>query len=60
VIRLTEGKKHEIKRLFAHFDLQVKRLLRVAIGPVTLGSLPPGVIERLSEQETAEIFRSIR
>lgn len=46
---LTEGKKHEIKRLFAHFDLSIVRLVRVAIGPIELGHLPAGAIERLSE-----------
>ncbi len=46
---LTEGKKHEIKRLFAHFDLSIVRLLRVAIGPIELGQLAAGAIERLSE-----------
>jgi 23S rRNA pseudouridine2605 synthase len=44
---LTEGKKHEIKRLLAHFDLSVVRLLRVAIGPIELGGLPAGTFERL-------------
>ena len=48
-LTLTEGKKHEIKRLFAHFDLSVVRLLRVAIGPIELGELPPGAFDRLAE-----------
>jgi 23S rRNA pseudouridine2605 synthase len=48
---LTEGKKHEIKRLFAHFDLSVVRLLRVAIGPIGLGDLAAGSIERLPEED---------
>ncbi len=51
VLRLTEGKKREIKRLFAHFDLSVIRLLRTAVGPVGLGGLRPGGLERLSESE---------
>ena len=60
VVRLTEGKKHEVKRLFAHYDLHVTRLLRVAIGPVRLDRLPPGAIERLPAEKTAEILSSIR
>lgn len=48
---LTEGKKHEIKRLFTHFNLSVVRLLRVAIGPIGLGDLAAGCIERLSETD---------
>lgn len=53
VITLAEGRKHEIKRLFAHFGYSVSRLVRVAVGPVELGDLPPGASERLplSEEE---------
>jgi len=59
IITLTEGKKHEIKRLFAHFNLKVSRLLRTSIGPVELGRLPAGAIERLPEEEADEILGSI-
>ncbi len=54
---LTEGKKHEIKRLFGHFDMSVVRLQRVAIGPIELGALPAGEIARLSETEVACLRR---
>ena len=54
---LTEGKKHEIKRLFAHFGLTVVRLLRVAIGPIELGTLATGAIQRLSKGEEALLRR---
>ena len=54
-LTLTEGKKHEIKRLFAHFDLPVKRLLRISIASANLGNLRPGRIERLGEDETARL-----
>ena len=57
-LALTEGKKHEIKRLFGHFDLGVVRLLRVQIGPIELGSLAPGGIERLPETNEALLRRS--
>jgi len=54
-LTLTEGKKHEIKRLFAHFDLGVVRLLRVAIGPIELGALRAGTFERLSGLDEASL-----
>ena len=54
---LTEGKKHEIKRLFAHFQLAVVRLQRVAIGPVGLGDLATGSIERLPEEDERRLRR---
>ena len=46
-LQLTEGRKREIKRLFAHFELAVARLLRLSIGPVELGNLRPGTLERI-------------
>ncbi|MBI1730869.1 rRNA pseudouridine synthase [Candidatus Acetothermia bacterium] len=48
---LTEGKKHEIKRLFHHFKLPVSRLLRTTIGPVELRKLKPRVLERVTAGE---------
>jgi len=58
-LALTEGKKHEIKRLLAHFDLAVVRLVRVQIGPIELGQLAPGSIERLPEADEEQLRRSI-
>jgi len=54
-LTLTEGKKHEIKRLFAHFDLSVRRLQRIVVGPVALGDLAPGAFARLSADELARL-----
>jgi 23S rRNA pseudouridine2605 synthase len=50
-VTLTEGKKHEIKRLFDHFGLEVSRLVRVAIGPIGLDDLRPGEMSRLPKEE---------
>jgi 23S rRNA pseudouridine2605 synthase len=58
VLQLAEGKKREIKRLFAHFQIQVVRLLRIAIGSAELGELRPGTLERMTNAET-EILRSV-
>jgi pseudouridine synthase len=55
VITLAEGRKHEIKRLFARFGFSVSRLLRVAVGPVHLGDLVPGAWDRLPLHEEASL-----
>ena len=39
---LTEGKKREIRRMCKAVGHPVKRLMRVALGPIKLGDLPPG------------------
>lgn len=57
---LTEGKKHEIKRLFGHFNLSVVRLRRVAIGPIELGHLAAGGIERLPVGDEDRLRQSTR
>jgi 23S rRNA pseudouridine2605 synthase len=51
-IVLDEGRNRQIRRLLAAFDLQVLRLVRVAIGGVRLGELAKGEWRRLSADET--------
>ena len=50
-VRVTEGKKHEVRRAFHHFGFRVPRLVRVAFGPFELGSLPPGQVEEVDAAE---------
>lgn len=54
---LTEGRKREIKRLFKHFRLPIERLVRVAIGPVSLGNLRPRELKRVSPKEERALKR---
>ena len=59
-IVLAEGRKHEVKRLFAHFGLDVTRLVRSSIGPVKLENLRPGEISRLSSAQEQAVFAFAR
>lgn len=56
-LELAEGRKHEIKRLFKHFQLPVSRILRTAIGPVELGSMRPNTIQDVSAAEREALSR---
>ncbi|HWS40295.1 MAG TPA: pseudouridine synthase [Arenimonas sp.] len=51
--KLSEGKNRHIRRLLEHFDIKVLRLIRVAIGGLTLGDLPKGQFRELDQQEIA-------
>ena len=41
-LTLTEGRFHQVKRMFAHFGHEVRRLHRSRFGEYTLGDLAPG------------------
>lgn len=42
IVELTEGKNREIRRLFSAVGADVTGLVRVAYGPIELGTLKPG------------------
>jgi 23S rRNA pseudouridine2605 synthase len=50
-IVLDEGRNRHIRRLLAALGFEVLRLVRVAIGPVELGSLPKGQWRGLTDDE---------
>lgn len=56
-IVLQEGHKHEVRRLCQAVGHPVRRLVRVRVGPITLGALPAGACRRLSAAEV-EALRS--
>jgi 16S rRNA pseudouridine516 synthase len=48
---LTEGRFHQVKRMFAHFGLVVTRLHRSRFGPITAAELEPGQWREISHEE---------
>lgn len=53
-LALVEGKYHQVKRMFGHFQNEVLSLHRVSVGPIALGDLEPGQCRELSEAEIRE------
>lgn len=50
-LSVSEGKYHEVKRIFGHFSYDVVELKRVKFGPIGLGDLKEGENRLLSEEE---------
>lgn len=57
---LTEGKKHEVKRLCRHFGWTVQRLIRVEMAGVHLGPLKPGELHALTKTEIKALYQRVR
>ncbi|MGZ5910623.1 MAG: pseudouridine synthase, partial [Reyranella sp.] len=49
-IALAEGKNREVRRVLAHLDLPVMRLIRIAFGPFHLGELAQGLCDEIPAQ----------
>jgi 23S rRNA pseudouridine2605 synthase len=54
-IVLDEGRNRQIRRLLGAFDIEVLRLVRVAIGGLVLGDLPKGQWRVLGDAELAAL-----
>lgn len=54
-IVLDEGRNRQIRRLLQAFDIEVLRLIRVAIGPIALGELVKGAWRMLTPAEVAAV-----
>ena len=59
VVILKEGKKRQIRYMFAYFGSTVKKLTRVRIGPINLGNLNPGEYASLDKKEIKELYKSV-
>ena len=53
---MTEGRKREVRRLFAAVGHEVRRLVRTAIGPVQDADLGPGTWRHLTIHEIRSLY----
>jgi 23S rRNA pseudouridine2605 synthase len=58
-IILDAGKNRHIRRMLEHLNVEVLRLLRVAIGPLALGDLPKGATRLLDKEEKQALDRAM-
>jgi 23S rRNA pseudouridine2605 synthase len=59
-IVLDEGKNRHIRRMLEHLQMEVLRLVRVAIGPLALGDLPKGATRALGLEEKQALDRTMQ
>ena len=57
-IVLDEGRNRHIRRMLAALDVEVLRLVRVAIGPLALGTLAKGAYRYLGREEVQALARA--
>ena len=54
-VEIMEGRKRQIRRVFAEYGYNVLKLKRISIGPIKLGDLKPGEIRRFTMKEILEL-----
>lgn len=59
-IVLIEGKNREIRRVLNHFGCTIKRLVRIRIGTLNLGTLKAGEFRDLTEQEKTSLLSLVQ
>ncbi len=59
-IILDEGKNRQIRRMLQALGVEVLRLVRVAIGPLSLGKLAKGAFRALTDEEKRMLDRALR
>ena len=58
-LKIHEGRKHVVRRLLDEVGFPVQRLVRTAIGDVSLGDQRPGKFRPLNQQEVGSLYRSV-
>jgi 23S rRNA pseudouridine2605 synthase len=59
-IVLDEGRNRQIRRMLEQLNLEVLRLVRVAVGPLVLGELAKGACRALTAEEKRAVDRAMK
>jgi pseudouridine synthase len=58
-ITLHEGRNRIVRRMLAEVGHPVSRLVRITVGPIKLGNLPPGSTRDLTTKEIGELYAAV-
>ena len=58
-VTLHEGRNRIVRRMLAAVGHPVSRLVRISVGPIKLGNLPPGDTRDLTTKEIGELYASV-
>ena len=56
---LDQGKNRHIRRMLAELGIEVLRLIRISIGPLSLGNLPKGSCRSITSEEIQALDRAM-
>lgn len=59
-ITILEGRKRQVRRMCGRVGHPVRRLVRIALGPISLGELPVGQHRLLTQEEVNGFYRAVR
>jgi len=58
-IEIVEGRNREVRRMFEALRYFVEKLIRLRVGPISLGTLPPGELRPLAQAEITSLRHSV-
>ena len=58
-IEIVEGRNREVRRMFEALHYFVEKLIRLRVGPISLGALPPGELRPLSHVEITSLRHAV-
>jgi 23S rRNA pseudouridine2605 synthase len=58
-LTLHEGRKHVVRRMLAKVGHPVSRLVRIQVGPISLGSLRPAATRQLTTAEVGDLYAAV-